>query len=251
MEMTADTLVELCEQFKREVEEYRKVEPKVDTSNIVATFDETERAIYDEIVDGLDRIDALVHANYNSRIAVAVHEKIRKFESDSKARRDYLQSIETKRVAVSMDEESEAKLQIILKLRKKIDATRMFLEAEGITLPASLFKKSEKTGNLLLDLPKTPGDNSTSETSGTRGRPSKSKLLILGIVNAKGQTHWYDFDHVGKTFAEVFGTIRADACPPGLWAAVEKAGITNYLKDGWTTPVEYAGKKWVSKVREG
>lgn len=253
MEITLEALEELCEQFKAQVEEYRKVEPKVDTSNLVATFDEDEIKAYDKLVSLLDKLDAMVHGNFNSRVSVAIHEKIRKFESDSKARRDYLQQIDDRRTRIELDEDSAERLENLTRMRKKIDAIRMMLDAEGIDISKSEYlKKNDKSGNLVWNLPKLPGDSTSSDDKEvkTRGRTPATKLLILGTVDDEGHTHWYDFDHIGKAFVEVFGTVRSDACPPGLFSAVEKAGHKDYLKNGWTGSVEYAGHKWVAKVRE-
>ncbi len=255
MEFNIETLEELMEEFKTEVEAFRKVEPKVDTTNLVESFDDDEKVAYTTLTELLDKLDTMIHGNWNTKVSVAINERVKKFASDCSARNNYLVSIETRQVKLELDEESENTIKALISLRKKIQAVEMFLLANDEKIPASFYKKDESgqpTGR--LDVPNTPalpkGSDESDKEAVTRGRPSKERTLILGTVDEKGKTKWHEHDHYGKTFVDLFGTIRSDCNGPGLIAAVTKAGLENITKEGWNTPVEYAGYRWVAKVRK-
>lgn len=242
-------LVELIDEMRTLSDSLKSSdEAKVNVTSLIDSFDEKEAKTYAQMVAAVNKLDSLFHANYHERVSMAVFESVKKLTRDARARNEYLQSIATRQTKIELDAETQAKVNQLVKLRKKILATEMMLVADDVEIPKDLYKEGKST----LDLPRLPF-NSTEERENegkkARGRPSASKLLVLGTVEEDGEVVWHENDHISTTFVQLFGTVRSDTCSPGLLSAVADAGHKDITKNGWTEPVSYAGKQWVGKVR--
>jgi hypothetical protein len=256
MELNADVLIEKIEALKEMVKTIRgeSATPKVNVDKLVESFDADQLKVFKSMNDLLFKFDKLFHANFDSTVAQALNATLRTITNDATARTNYLVDVDTRSKKVELEGDIIELIDSAKKMKKQIEGLHDFLVASEVELPDSIYKMEDgkvvltKANNKVLNLPRIFDVNSEeNEGAKTRGRPSRMKILVLGITDGKS-TKWFENDHLGKTFIEVFGTIRADHNPVGLFKACEKANIPDLTK-GWDTPVEYAGKNWVAKTK--
>lgn len=259
MELNAEVLIEKINELKQMMDVIRSSNdnPKINVEKLVETFDDDQLETYKTMMDLLYKLDRLIHVQYDSNVAQAINAELKRVSADANARTVYLVDSDNRSRKLEFDGEVVELIGQAKKLKQQIEGLHDFLVASDITIPASVYKHEDgklsltKAGNKVLDLPRI-FDVSDDEASKTRGRPAKTKTLILGTVTHNEENNdedivWHDNDHVGKTFMDLYGTIRSDHNPVGLFKAVEKADLQ--VTTGWSTPVEYAGRLWVAKVR--
>lgn len=256
MELNADTLVAKINELKQMVDVIRgsNETPKVNVEKLVESFDEDQLTAYKKVMDLLMKADKLIHANFDSSVAQAINVELKRVAADAQARTTYVVDIDNRSKKLELDGDVVEMVSEAKKLKKQIEGLHDFLVASDVFIPISVYKHEDgkltltKAGNKVLDLPRIfdIGDDDSASTS-KRGRPSRTKTLILGTVE-DNETVWHDEDHIGKTFVKLYGTIRTDHNPVGLFKACDKANVE--VTKGWDTPVEYAGKLWVAKVRD-
>lgn len=257
MEITGQHLVEKIDELKKLMAtiSVSSMSDKANVDKLTETFDASQSKVYKTMLDLITKLDRLFHANYDTAVAQALNVSVAKLAADAKARTDYLVEVDVKAKRLEMEGAAVDTLKEAENLRKSIVGLHMYLSSAGIEIPDSIYKKNEKgefvlnkSGERVLRLPRVPKiDDETGQIKRT-GRKARTSMLILGVVSENGETEWHDHDHIGKTFAEIFGTLRAEHNPVGLFKEVEKSNQS--VTKGWETPVEYASHKWVAKVRE-
>lgn len=258
VEINSDLLMSLVRELKDRVSAMRQTEPKVDVSKLVDQFSDDQLKAYKALNDLIMKLDKLVHANFDSEIAQVVNQQVKTLAADCNSRTVYLVDIDTRASKLELDSDMAEEVRECKKLKEKIEGLHTFLEASGVDLPNELYKSEyddsgnrkgfalTRAGNKVLDLPRISDVDDSGEVA-KRGRPAKTKTLILGIMNEDDSVTWHDNDHVGTTFVEVYGSLRTDHNPMGLFKIVEKSNQS--VTTGWENPVDYAGNRWVAKVR--
>lgn len=257
MELNLELFSDTINEYKALIDKLRAVEPKVKVEDVIETLDDKQRKHFATYEALLMKADLMVHGNFDPKLAQAFDALASKFRADCKAQMDFLITSKRNAAKVIGDKEHEALVLQAREMREKIESLETVLPGvAGIKIPTSFYKKNEdgslmktKTGGLRLDIPNAPSAPTGKEDESgpvTRGRPTTASMIILGTVNEKDETEWHDNDHPGKTFATLYGSVRADHNFIGLCKVVEKSDQST---TGWTTPVEYAGRKWVGKMR--
>jgi hypothetical protein len=255
MELNAEVFMEKIAELQAMMAVIRSnsTEPKVNVEKLVSSFDEDEASAYKKIMDLVYKVDRLVHANYMVNVAQAINAELKKVAADSAARTMYLVTSDDKARKAELDGDVVELIGQAKKLKAQIEGMHDFLVASDVAIPDAAYKQEDgkvvltKANNKVLNLPRIFDVSEDADTS-KRGRPSRSQTLILG-TDTDGEVTWHDNDIVGKTFLDIFGTVRSEHNQFGLFKAVEKALPEVTISKGWDTPVEYAGKLWVAKVR--
>lgn len=255
MELTADMLVEKIDELKQLMDVIRgnTNEPKVNVEKLVESLDEDQMVVYKKLNELVIKLDRLFHANYDSTVAQIINQEMKRVSVDANARTQYLVEIDNRAKKLELEGDVIEMIETAKNLKNSIIGLHMFLVGGGVDIPDSVYKtedgkivvnaKNEK----VLNLPRIFDVSDEGEVK-KAGRPSRSKTLILGTVDeATNETTWHDHDHVGKTFVELYGTIRSEHNAIGLFKEVEKSNQA--VTTGWETPVHYAGRLWVGKTR--
>lgn len=245
-----DELVEMMRVIRQQT-----TEPKVNVAALVESFDEDERATFDKVMVLVNKLDKLVHANYLVNVAQAINVEVSRLASDSGFHTKYLVSADDKARKIELDGAMVDLVRDAQKLKKNIESGVAYMEACDEEIPAAMFKRDDdgkfivtKAGNKVLDLPRIFAVDEDEGTASKAGRPATASTLILGTVEDNGEVLWHDYPHIGTAFRNLYGSVRTDHNQYNLFKLVEKSDQSP--TKGWETPVEYAGRKWVGKLRK-
>lgn len=250
--LSADALVEKIKELRDFVSSYKAVEQKINLQQMTEAFDPDQMASFTEIREAIQVVDDLMQKNYDSAVAQVITAAISTLGSDAVVRRNFLMETDRKAKKIEVDADLKEKIEEAKRRKSDIQALHTLLVNMKVKLPNSIYKegrttKDGKKGEKLLDLPRIEDVSEDGEVS-KRGRPATAMAIVLGTVE-DGETTWYEsVNHIGEVFTNLYGSIRADHNQLGLFKAVSKTDQS--VTQGWETPVEYAGRLWVAKVRK-